>query len=396
MIWRNSRLAGRIPELDGIRGLAILLVLIWHYFMLGFRTSLGSWQAYALVPLRLTWTGVDLFFVLSGFLIGGILYDARNCDRYYSTFYLRRIYRIFPIYFIWIALFGVGLSLVGPRAPAPLRDLFNRDLPLWGWPLFLQNFFMSSYQMFGASWLRVTWSLAVEEQFYFLLPFVVRKLAWRGVIWLCAAAILVAPLFRLTLWLSGNEYMGPYTLLPARADALGFGVIIALLCRNQSAYTWLVNHRRHFSWAFIVLGLGLVVMTVRQRYLYVGGLTWIAAFYASMLVLAVVNPGRVEMAFFRNRLLTRLGTMAYAVYILHEGVNALFHYAIFRRLPGITDLSSFSVTLLSLMTVITLAALSWRLFEKPLIQRAHAAHRYEPVPHYPAAPPQVSQPSLVL
>src|ERR1700722_13208417 len=117
MTWRNPRLAGRIPELDGLRGLAILLVLIWHYLALGFKTNLGSWQAYVLVPLRLTWSGVDLFFVLSGFLIGGILYDAKHSDRYYSTFYARRIHRIFPVYFIWVALFIIGLKLVASHGP---------------------------------------------------------------------------------------------------------------------------------------------------------------------------------------------------------------------------------------------------------------------------------------
>src|SRR5947209_4890191 len=94
-IWQNPRLAGRIPELDGVRGLAILLVLVWHYFVDvgGFQTGIGSWKAHALAPFRLTWSGVDLFFVLSGFLIGGILYDAKASDGYYRTFYGRRVHR---------------------------------------------------------------------------------------------------------------------------------------------------------------------------------------------------------------------------------------------------------------------------------------------------------------
>ena len=98
--WRNPRLAGRIIELDGIRGLAILLVLIWHYLANTAATTIGSWQSYALATLGLTWSGVDLFFVLSGFLIGGILYDAKDSTSYYRTFYGRRIYRIFPLYFL--------------------------------------------------------------------------------------------------------------------------------------------------------------------------------------------------------------------------------------------------------------------------------------------------------
>src|ERR1039457_4659242 len=107
--WNNPRLKGRLPELDGVRGLAILLVLICHYLIEPSQVGAGTWKAYALAAFRLTWSGVDLFFVLSGFLIGGILYDARDSDSYFKTFYIRRIHRIFPIYFMWIACFFVGL-----------------------------------------------------------------------------------------------------------------------------------------------------------------------------------------------------------------------------------------------------------------------------------------------
>lgn len=375
--WQNPRLAGRIPELDGIRGLAILLVLAWHYFPVAQGIAPGSWQAYALAPLGLTWSGVDLFFVLSGFLIGGILYDAKESKSYYRTFYSRRIYRIFPLYFTWIALFLAGLYLVGPGGASPLRSIFNRDLPLWSYPLFLQNFSMAWQQTtFGPVWMGVTWSLAIEEQFYLLLPFLVRNLSYRGIAWMAAASIFCAPLVRLILSLHGNQYYGPYTLLPSRADALAFGVLVALACRHKGTWEWLASHRGFLKLAFLVLGGGVAYLLKNQRFLYTGGLTWIAAFYASLLLLTVVNPGRIETACFRSRILMNLGTIAYAVYIFHQGINALFHFAILGRVPGIGSWPSLSVTLLSLITVILLAALSWRLFEKPLIRRAHAAYRY--------------------
>jgi peptidoglycan/LPS O-acetylase OafA/YrhL len=372
--WKNPRLAGRIPELDGIRGLAILLVLIWHYVANEIQVGLGSWQAYALVPLRLTWSGVDLFFVLSGFLIGGILYDAKSSGRYYRTFYLRRVHRIFPLYFIWLALFMIGMCLISPNSPGPLRELFNRELPWWSYPLFLQNFFMS--KSFGAQWLAVTWSLAVEEQFYLLLPLLVRNLSYRGIGVLAVASIVGAPVVRIALWLSGNEYFGPYTLLPCRADALGFGVLVALACRNKEAWEWLASRRRHLYWAFLVFGCGVLFLLKYQRHLYTLGLTWIAIFYTLLLLLTLVNPGRFETICFRSQVLMKLGTVAYAVYIFHQGINDLLHFVFFGRMPRIGDWSSLSVTLLSLITVMLLAALSWRLLEKPLIRRAHALYRY--------------------
>ncbi len=374
--WRNPRLSARVPELDGIRGLAILQVLVWHYLVCAVHPESGSWQERALLPVRLTWSGVDLFFVLSGFLIGGILYDAKDSSSYYHTFYLRRVHRIIPVYFLWLGLFLVGLGLVGPNSPIPLRELFNRDLPTWSFVLFIQNFFMSSRQIFGPQWLAVTWSLAIEEQFYLLLPFLVRKLSYRGMIWLAVASIFGAPAVRLTLRLAGNAGMAGYTLLPSRADALGFGVLIALACRSEGAWTWLVCHRRHVYVAFSLLGGVVAFMALTSRDVYVLGLTWIAAFYALLLVLVVVNPGRVEKGLFRSYPLGKLGTVAYAVYLFHQGTNALFHFAMFGREPIITDSLSLTVTLLSLMAVLLLSALSWRVLENPLMRRGHSRYRY--------------------
>ena len=376
LTWRNPRLTGRILELDGVRGLAILLVLIWHYLAELQSVVPGSWQANWLATLRLTWSGVDLFFVLSGFLIGGILYDAKDSPSYYRSFYGRRIYRILPLYFLWLMLFAMGLYFVGPDSAKPLRDLFNHDLPAWSYPLFLQNFFMSSHQIFGPGWMGVTWSLAVEEQFYLLLPLLIRNLSYRGIIWLALASILCSPVVRLILWWSGNHFFGPYTLLPSRADAFGYGVLVALACRNKRAWTWLACHRRYLYLVFLILGCGIVFLTVHPRGVYVVGLSWIAALYASLLLLTIVNPGRMETLCFRSRVLVKLGTVAYAVYIFHQGVKALLHYAIFGGQQNIGNWSSLSVSLLSLITVLLMSALSWRFMEKPLIRHAHAVYRY--------------------
>ena len=235
---------------------------------------------------------------------------------------------------------------------------------------------MSSHQSFGPQWLAVTWSLAVEEQFYLLLPLLMHRLSYRTVTRVAVAAIVVAPVIRWILAHSGNGYFKPYILLPCRADALGFGVIIAIACRNRKAWMWLVSHRIHLCGAFLVLGCGVAFFTLRQRYVYTFGLTWIAAFYASLLLLAVVNPGKVETFIFRSRMLTKLGTVAYAVYLLHQGINALFHLAAFGGEPKIVGLSSLGVTLLSLGTVLLLAAISWKLLEKPLIRHAHLTYQY--------------------
>src|SRR5260370_30220392 len=118
------------------------------------------------------WSGVDLFFVLSGFLIGGILMDSKDSPTYYRTFYLRRIHRIFPLYYLMIGLFVVGNLLL------PNAFLFASPIPAWPFLFFLQNIGFGFTHAHARA--AVPWSLAVEEQFYLLLPLVVRNLSRRA------------------------------------------------------------------------------------------------------------------------------------------------------------------------------------------------------------------------
>ena len=379
-VWINPRLQGRLPELDGVRGLAILLVLIWHFFSLTVDQPQGSWQRYVLLPFRLSWSGVDLFFVLSGFLIGGILYDARSSGNYYRTFYLRRVHRIFPLYFVVLALFALGLVWVGPDATGLVRDLFSRRFPLWSYALFLQNFFMSWYLTPGALLLGATWSLAVEEQFYMLLPFFMRRLSVSGITRLVLASIVAAPLIRIAMQQAGNDYFGPYTLLPCRADALGFGVLIAIACRNRKSWEWLESHRAHIGAAFVVLCCGYAYLLI-GRYVFSVGLTWIAAMFASLLLLVIVNPGKVLRRIFVNPILRQLGIGAYCIYLFHSGINEFTHLILFGHKPAIHGWSTLAATLVSMAVVFLIAAASWRWFEKPLIRRAHSRYQYNSKQH---------------
>src|SRR5262249_50866528 len=148
--------------LDGLRALAILLVVMWHY--LGHPGGPGSaqWNFF-----RFGITGVDLFFVLSGYLITGILLQNAGAANYFSTFYLRRSFRILPIYFGMVAIYLIGRQIGRPAG------LFDGAVPWWSYILGVQNFWMTIHQTFGATWLAATWSLAVEEQFYLLFPLLV-------------------------------------------------------------------------------------------------------------------------------------------------------------------------------------------------------------------------------
>jgi len=146
MNWKR-----RIPELDGLRGIAILLVLYLHYFVNGHGAAeqLG-WLRYPVAMGRLGWSGVDLLFVLSGFLIGGILLEAKDSSRYFQTFYIRRSFRILPLYFAVVSLFVV-LKILFPRG---VGDFFG-SVPLWSYATFTQNIWRSLFSENGI-WLGPT------------------------------------------------------------------------------------------------------------------------------------------------------------------------------------------------------------------------------------------------
>ena len=119
------------------------------------------------LPVDFGWSGVDLFFVFSGFLIGGILLEARQSTNYFRVFYKRRIYRIFPIYFTYLAVFFFGLHFM--QSPL-VYNMFHPEIPWHTCVTFTQNFWMAFRNDTGSFALVPTWSLAVEEQFYLTIP----------------------------------------------------------------------------------------------------------------------------------------------------------------------------------------------------------------------------------
>ena len=132
----------RVSQLDGVRGIAILIVLVWHYFNCQIVSQPRTFISYCAHATSLTWTaGVDLFFVLSGFLIGGILLDRRDTSNYFRVFYLRRVCRIFPLYFLVLAVF-LALSATSIATSPSFQSLFHDPFPLWSYVTFSQNILM--------------------------------------------------------------------------------------------------------------------------------------------------------------------------------------------------------------------------------------------------------------
>jgi len=245
--------SSRLPELDGIRGIAIILVLIWHYVALGVPIDTGSRLFRIVFYLRQSWCGVDLFFVLSGFLIGGILLDASNSKKLFKTFYIRRALRILPLYFCLLIAFSIGAYLTAHGWGDAAYYGLDEKMPIWVYWLLLQNIWSSLTGEWGCHWLGVTWSLAIEEQFYLTLPLLIRYTPRRILVWIIGALIIAAPILRTILFYNYQfgSFAG-YWLMPCRTDALGLGVMLAIVTRHKNGSAMLIKYRRLIQAAFLL------------------------------------------------------------------------------------------------------------------------------------------------
>jgi peptidoglycan/LPS O-acetylase OafA/YrhL len=370
----NSALSGRIPELDGIRGIAIGMILITHLFEVVSRP--GSALAYALVPLRLNWTGVDLFFVLSGFLIGGILLDARESSNYFRVFYTRRFFRIVPIYAVLLLSVGLAMYLSSAGIIGKYEELFIGRMPWVYFAAFLQNIGMSLHKVWGTFPLGVTWSLAVEEQFYLTLPLLIRFLDRRALLRFILFAIVAAPLLRVFFFhRDPTNIFAWYTLMPCRADSLLLGVLGAIVLRDPRWRGWLLGNRRFLSLALVFLLAGVALLAWRspspyERLMATAGFTWLALTYLAFLLYALLYRDSWISHCLRWSWLRGLGVIAYGTYLFHLFFSSL----IFGRLPWLYSWRDVGISLIVLVVTISFCRLSWLYFEKPFVQIGHRSH----------------------
>jgi peptidoglycan/LPS O-acetylase OafA/YrhL len=237
---------GHRPALDGVRGVAILLVLAHNLDIIsGHQSLIGHLMDLA---VNEGWIGVQLFFVLSGFLITGILLDARAAPNYYSAFFARRFLRIFPLYYATLFVAFVVL----PRLTSQPPDGHHQ---IWLW-LYLSNWhglipgYPPEFPHF--------WSLGVEEQFYLVWPFVVRRLSPRRLLRLCAGLMVFAFAVRVVMRHLGSGPEPVYQWTVCRVDALAAGAAVAVMLRLPEARRAIERNVRGIglgAWGLLVVGL---------------------------------------------------------------------------------------------------------------------------------------------
>lgn len=369
-----------LPQLDGLRGIAILGVLTFH-----FNRSEVGWAGlgFQVGFFELGWTGVTLFFVLSGYLITQILLAARDEPHYFRNFYARRALRIFPAYYLMLIL-----------AYRAAKDLAVMPDPQAGstseWPFYA--FYLSNYWLGANAFhtpmsrlLGLTWTLSVEEQFYLLWPFVVRTLRPRALAGLCAALAIASPLLRWGLLHASGNPMLTHVSLSSNFDGLALGGLIAVLRHDPGLMRWTAP-RIGFG---LAAGSGLALAALFNSYgfhYFADSRAWMSAaattlffpalvtlFFSGILMLALASGTRFA-SLLSFRPLVALGRISYGVYLYHVLVNFVLTRAfwtdVFLPIPGnvphpavvpLLYFARFAVTIL-------VAAISFRYLEAPLLK----------------------------
>jgi peptidoglycan/LPS O-acetylase OafA/YrhL len=348
----------RSPELDGLRGLAILAVVVFHVC-----ADIGTRH----LPLGLTilkkveqlgWTGVDLFFVLSGFLITGILLEAKEATNYFKVFYMRRALRILPIYYAFVIFIFVTSGTHYP---------FSSKV----WFLLNISNLVTAFYPFLIGPLTHFWTLAVEEQFYLLWPTVIRYAKTRTLIFVCFGGIASSILLRsLPITQSHNSVYDNfiYRWTPFRLDGLLMGAVVAI------AYAHRITIKPIFAYAAFSLGLiGTWLTAYSSGAWKLGGMTrfgftFVAIMYTGLLIITLTNAywGRVM----RLDILRQIGFYSYCMYIVQPYMLAKVQGWI--QFIPITWANHIVLTHIVIFTACVassyaIARVSWALLERPLL-----------------------------
>lgn len=348
-----------LPALDGLRAVAIALVLS-HNFLL-FESPVGVGKAVNLL-LNLGWVGVQLFFVLSGFLITRILLADRASPHYYRAFFGRRVLRIFPLYYLSLLVFTLLLPMVRGEAVA--------EGTVWLW-LFVSNW--SGGAGLGSGGMPHFWSLAIEEQFYLLWPFVVRRLGARGVLRASLLLALASLCTRVALLQAGASSEAVYQWTPCRFDALALGAALAAFLALPGSSGRLAAWAPRLPWVLLVLALaGFVVTRGYPRTAPLGqtlGYSWLAVVFVVLVAFAVAAGlrGGGHARLLAHPAMVAVGRVSFGMYVLHKPLHDLVGLPWLAWLgSGDRDDVALNLAYVSTASVFTfgVAWLSFQLFER--------------------------------
>ena len=365
--------SGHLPALDGLRGLAILLVLFNNLYD---GPASGGIDYVVFHACKSGWIGVDLFFVLSGFLITGLLWDAKGGAHYFRNFYARRFLRIFPAYYGVLAVWLLLTPHISTLSAEAVQGLRSRQM--WYW-LYLANS-IPPHAGSSAAEPGTFWSLAVEEQFYLVWPLIVATSTRQRLVRICIGMIVVAFAIRLLGRVLSPSQLTEnllYTLTPARMDDLAMGALAAVTVRSREGLS------RALAWARPVAlagGIILLVWLVTGRGLrpdaflaQTAGYSILGATAAAILVLATTAAvGSRLRVVLTHPALRFFGRYSYGIYLIHGPLYLMWRTEPWYVRPRVLWGSQLPGAFAALLTVVVvatgLAMLSWHLYEKQFLK----------------------------
>jgi peptidoglycan/LPS O-acetylase OafA/YrhL len=350
-----------VGALDGIRGAAILLVL-WYHFG---RSAVGMGFDNPVLKLGgIGWVGVDLFFVLSGFLITGILYDSKSSEKFFGNFYARRALRIFPLYYGALAVV-ILMSIAWPAA-----GVWGTHSPAWI-GLYLTNVLLAAEGPESVGILGHYWSLAIEEHFYLLWPFLVRWSTRRQLMMAACGIMAGALILRIVLTMSGTDAESIYVLTPTRMDSLAIGAFCSLLIRAPGT----ASRAAWPAWAVMLAGaaaIGVIILIERSfsnhtTLMRTVGFTILAVTFGAAIIATLTTPLLKGLA--GNGVLRWVGRYSYGLYVWHPIVAVLLFYTPLRDVFDVEDGSAGAACLLlgAIALSFAISVASYHLWEKPFL-----------------------------
>jgi len=341
-----------VPALDGVRAVAVLAVIVFHYF----QTRPAATSHLGMALRRITGLGpggVDLFFVLSGFLITGILIDAQGSAHALRNFYMRRVLRIFPLYYGFLLVTFVILPLLQAAHPVKWADQW------WFWA-YCSNLHASFAHTFPGG-PEHFWSLSIEEQFYLVWPFLALRFPVRRLAWICAGMIAGALLARVVMEAAGYN---PYYFTLCRMDALASGALLASLIRlpggSERVRVW---GRKLALWLTPGIAVAYLMMSGHANpAVQVVKYSFTAALCTAGMVFAIhARPGSALWHLLTNRAMRSIGRYSYGMYVLHPAILLFLQ----SKTPGYSELVTLPVSIASIYGV---AWCVWHLWEQPFLK----------------------------
>jgi len=365
----------RQRALDGLRGCAILWVLAYHLIALPTRAAAYSGMPALMAFAGYGWIGVNLFFVLSGYLITQGLCSRERDPLHFASFWARRAFRIVPPYALLLLSFLAAKALWPASGPGAGR-LFNSAIPFWSYLTFTQNLFMASLGYLGNDWLRVLWSLAVEVQFYLLISVALFLIPRRQVAWWLSSLALGAVLFRYVCYFTvPNPDAALVVLLPCRLDGFLLGGLLAIAHRGDGG-------RPGFRRAALNTALIVASAAFLGRFSsggFGGGTRYLVPLYSSVIsvgcaaLLDMCAAGFPPVRWLMDRgPLVEAGRLSYFIYLFHMPVALTVFYLVLGTAPALGSARAILMMAAVFAAIYGAARLSYAFLEAPLIRYSHS------------------------